>query len=228
MAENIDQLQHAFFEKEWARLKLSDEPGKSGWRTLVPAPDFVGFVTYLESNGIKGKALGLGCGGGRHAMLLAERGFDVYGIDFATPAIAMARANAEHAGLQIDFKRGDALDLPYNESFFDVVNDDGCLHHIDPAKWPLYVLNVARVLKSGGTLRIKAFSMNCAYYQQNVPKNSSTQWIFLKNSGHTYFFSEPNINSLFSKQFEIVQMEEKVHTQTADKKFFFVILKKQS
>ncbi len=226
-ADNIDQLQQAYYQDEWARIKLSDKPGKSGWRTLIPAPDFVEFIAYLKSNRIKGKVLDLGCGGGRHSMLLAKEGFGVYGIDFANSAISTAKANADKNNLRIDFRAGDALDLPYDDSFFDVINDDGCLHHIEPTQWPRYLRNVARVLKANGTLRIKAFSKNCNYYEENAPQELSSQWVHLKDSGYTYFFAEQDLRSLFAEHFEIVKLEEKAHTQTTDKKFFFVILKKR-
>jgi SAM-dependent methyltransferase len=224
--QNIDELQQAFYENEWGRLQLGNQPGTTGWRTLVPAPDFVEFVSDLKSGHVTGKVLDLGCGGGRHSLLLASEGFEVFGIDFARAAIDTAIANAKTARLTIDFRVGDALKLPYEDSFFDVVNDDGCLHHIDPEQWPVYVQNVARVLRPGGILRVKAFSLNCTYFKKNAAGKPVSQWIRLANSGFTYFFSESDIRTLFRGPFEIEKLEEKQHTETPDKRFFFVVLKK--
>ncbi len=39
---NGDDQQNCY-ENEWARIKLSEKPGKSGWGTLILAPDFTHF-----------------------------------------------------------------------------------------------------------------------------------------------------------------------------------------
>lgn len=93
-----------------------------------------------------------------------------------------------------------------------------------PHDWPIYLQNVTRVIKKDGVLRIKAFSRNCAYFEENAG-HSLSSWVQLKDSGYTYFFSERDIRQLFSKSFEILKLEENVHTETDDKKFFFVLLR---
>jgi ubiquinone/menaquinone biosynthesis C-methylase UbiE len=223
-----NNTQQAFYENEWSNITLNDAPGKSGWRTVVPAPDFVDFVTYLRENNVSGKALDIGCGGGRHSILLAQNGFKVSGLDFADSAIKQAKENAEKAGVasSIDFRAGDALDLPYNAAYFNLVNDDGCLHHIDPRQWDTYVRGIVRVLKAGGIFRVKAFSKNYAYYVKNSTAESSSQWLPLVDSGYTYFFNETDIRKLFANGFKEIRLEENFHTQTQDKKFFFGVFRK--
>jgi len=223
-----DPTQQAFYEREWEHITLGDMPGKSGWRTLVPAHDFVDFVEDLKKEVPTGRVLDLGCGGGRHAILLAQNGYQVSAVDFAAAAITQAKAGAEAAGVSsvIDFTVGDALALPYAADYFDVVNDDGCLHHIDPRDWNTYVQGIARVLKSSGILRVKAFSKHCAYYEQHLKPDSSSQWLHLAGSGYTYFFSKDDIQELFADRFEVIKLEENLHTQTDDKRFFFGVFKK--
>lgn len=41
------------------------------------------------------KVLDLGCGAGRHAMFLAENGFEAYGIDISENAILEAKKRAQ-------------------------------------------------------------------------------------------------------------------------------------
>ena len=223
--ESQDKEQNDYYDKEWSSLKLSTKPGRSGWRTSVPAPDFLQFIEWLKEQKIAGNALDLGCGAGRHSIVLAQSGFEVYGIDFAEAAVGMAREAAAKSDVSQNthFQAGNVLSLPYEDSFFDVVNDDGCLHHIDPQDWQTYTHAMRRVIKSGGILRVKAFSKNCDYFKQNSPTDS--QWVKLEDSGYTYFFSEQDIRQLFSQGFEIVRLEEKAHTQANDKKFFFVVIR---
>jgi len=51
--------------------------------------------------------LDVGCGRGRHALILAERGYDVIGLDLSERAIDVARSRAADAGLDVDFRVGD-------------------------------------------------------------------------------------------------------------------------
>jgi ubiquinone/menaquinone biosynthesis C-methylase UbiE len=224
--KGTDRQQRAYYSEEWRHLALSDKPGRSGWRTTVPAPDFVEFVGWLKRQKVSGRALDLGCGGGRHSILLAQAGFEVFGLDFAESAITVAAKNASDAGIAgvTHFETGNALALPYHDDYFDLVNDDGCLHHINPMDWPIYTRGVDKIIKRGGIFRIKAFSKNCEYFRQNSP--DGTQWVRLSDSGYTYFFSEQDIHRLFGNDYKFLKLEEKVHTQAGDKKFFFVVLRK--
>jgi SAM-dependent methyltransferase len=60
----------------------------------------------------------LGCGTGSLAVLLAEAGHDVCGIDLSTRMLDVARKKA--AGLPVDFRHGDAADPPRTQTY-DVV-----------------------------------------------------------------------------------------------------------
>ncbi|MFO0837756.1 MAG: class I SAM-dependent methyltransferase [Phycisphaerae bacterium] len=65
-------------------------------------------------------AVDLGCGTGRHAIWLAQRGADVTALDFSTAMIERARAKA--AGLPIRFEVHDlAQALPLADTSFDLV-----------------------------------------------------------------------------------------------------------
>jgi SAM-dependent methyltransferase len=51
--------------------------------------------------------LDLGCGTGRHAVLLAGRGFDVTGVDRSEAMLARAQQRAREAGASVEFRHGD-------------------------------------------------------------------------------------------------------------------------
>ena len=63
----------------------------------------------------------LGCGTGSLAVLLAEAGYDVSGLDVAAGMVTRARAKAAAAGVQADFAIGDAMTPPWPQGSFDVV-----------------------------------------------------------------------------------------------------------
>lgn len=65
--------------------------------------------------------LDVACGSGNVALAAARRYCKVAGIDFAPNLIERARMRAAAEGSEIDFRVGDAQDLPYPDESFDVV-----------------------------------------------------------------------------------------------------------
>ncbi len=66
--------------------------------------------------------LDVGCGRGRHALLLAERGYDVIGLDLSERALSVARSRAADAGLDVDFRVGDMREPVGTDCVDGVVN----------------------------------------------------------------------------------------------------------
>lgn len=63
----------------------------------------------------------LGCGTGTVSVLLAERGYDVTGIDLSPKMIDQARAKAQSAGHSVRFDVGNAAEPELELGRFDVV-----------------------------------------------------------------------------------------------------------
>ena len=80
-----------------------------------------------------GKALDLGCGSGLHAVTLAQRGWDVTGVDLIGKALHRARRRAAAAGVNATFVHADVTHLPTDTvgSGFDFFLDIGCFHGLD-------------------------------------------------------------------------------------------------
>jgi SAM-dependent methyltransferase len=64
-----------------------------------------------------GTALDLGCGSGRHAVLLAERGWQVTAVDFSDEALRQAREHARTRGVDVNWVHKDLLDYKPPGSF---------------------------------------------------------------------------------------------------------------
>jgi len=68
-----------------------------------------------------GKALDLGCGEGRNAIWLAERGWQVTGVDFSEVGLEKARRLASERGVEVNWLRADLLEYQPVEGAFDLV-----------------------------------------------------------------------------------------------------------
>jgi ubiquinone/menaquinone biosynthesis C-methylase UbiE len=87
--------------------------------------------------------LDVGTGTGRAALLFAQRGARVTGVDASAAMLAMARQRAMQEGVQIGFLPGDAHALGFASRSFDVVISLRVLMHA--ARWKDCVAELCRV-----------------------------------------------------------------------------------
>ncbi len=82
-----------------------------------------------------GSALDLGCGTGRWSVELAQRGWQVVGVDVVPKAIRAARRRALEAGVDVAFVEGDvtALRSASVGTGFSFILDVECLNHLNDA-----------------------------------------------------------------------------------------------
>lgn len=130
--------------------------GNAPWDTGIAPPEIVALAARLAP----GKALDLGCGTGASSIYLAQRGWQVTGIDFILAAIHKAQQKARAAHLSIDFRVGDVsrlegLRLP---GPFDLAVDVGCLHSLTPVQQQFYAKALAKLMRSGAIYALYAFA----------------------------------------------------------------------
>lgn len=103
---------------------------------------------------IEGKRiLDAGCGTGRWSIRLADKGAEVYGLDFSEGMISKARKKAGEIGLDIDFRQHDLTErLPFGDLFFDDILCSTVIESIQNIR-PLFE-EFGRVLRKDGVLVI--------------------------------------------------------------------------
>lgn len=132
----------AYWEAAYAR-------GADRWELGEPAPPLVALLN--DHPPPPGRVAVLGCGRGHDARLLARRGCEVWGFDFAEPAIREARELARHDDPAPRFEQRDLFTLPEAyPAFFDGIWEYTCFCAIDPARRSEYVSVVRRILKPDG------------------------------------------------------------------------------
>jgi ubiquinone/menaquinone biosynthesis C-methylase UbiE len=98
-----------------------------------------------------GQVLELGCGEGHIARLLAEKGYEVVGVDISPAAIQWAKEKTIDPGLKVEYLELDLTKpgvLPGNS--FDLIVDGNCLHCIINEDRKTFLANVHRLLKVKG------------------------------------------------------------------------------
>jgi SAM-dependent methyltransferase len=100
------------------------------------------------------RILDIGCGTGRHALELAGRGYAVVGVDLSESQLRRAREKAAARGLQVDFRRYDARELPFVSEFdLAIMLCEGAFPLMETDEMNFDILKgAARALKPGGKL----------------------------------------------------------------------------
>lgn len=119
---------------------LLDDEQRAAWTARVDAWAGVGPIDALD----------VGCGTGFFALLLTGLGHRTTGVDMAPAMLELARQKAASAGLDTDFRFGDAEQLPFPDGSFHLVIER---HVIWTLPRPTVALaEWARILRPGGHL----------------------------------------------------------------------------
>jgi SAM-dependent methyltransferase len=127
----------------------SYKSGELPWDTGEPELLLVEFVG--SGRVVPCRTLEIGAGTGTNALWLAERGFDVVGIDIAPLAVERAAVKLGGRDLRCCFHTLDFLAAEPPDPPFQFVFDRGCFHVFDePDERSRFASRVASILAPGG------------------------------------------------------------------------------
>jgi SAM-dependent methyltransferase len=151
--------------------------GQLPWDTGQPEPILVEFVT---SGRVKpSPALEIGAGTGTNAIWMAERGFDVLGVDVSPLAMENARTKSDGRALRCRFAALDFLAETPEGGPFQFVFDRGCFHVFDePDERQLFAAQVAAILAPGGLWLSLIGSTEGGPRDVGPPRRSAREVIF--------------------------------------------------
>ncbi len=160
----------------WAHL---DDRSEDASRPLARVKAEVEWVHSLAAR--PGKLLDLGCGVGRHALLFAERGWSVTGIDAAGPSVAYGRSEAADAGLEVQFLEADfrKYPLPYGQDL--ILLAYGTIGTLSPAEARRLVARCRRALAPRGLLVFDAFRR--PWFERQATAAGGKDWDVIPDQG---------------------------------------------
>ena len=119
-----------------------------------------------------GRALDLACGEGRNAVWLAERGWDVTGVDFSNVGLDKARRLAEARVVSVHWECADATEYtPAPEGSFDLVIV--MYLHLPEAARRIAFRHAAAAVAAGGTLLVVGHDITNRSVGWGGPKDSA-------------------------------------------------------
>ena len=150
--------QDVTLERKTSNLYTSLWEGYSEYEFLEESKKFI--LRRLKQDTvdmyIKDKVvLDLGCGSGRNSLALSMLGArKVVGMDYHKQSYARAEEMARSKKMNIEFREGNALQLPFENNEFDFVYSNGVLHHTKD--WKQSLSEYFRVMKTAGFIYLYA------------------------------------------------------------------------
>jgi 2-polyprenyl-3-methyl-5-hydroxy-6-metoxy-1,4-benzoquinol methylase len=193
---------------------------KIPWNLETP-PDLLKKIvdTHLDKTN---KIIEFGCGAGNYVVYLADKGFDLTGVDISSKAVDIAKNSAKENGVSCKFFVCDVLsdmtELPDN---YDFVYDWELLHHIFPEDREKYISNVYRLLKPEG-LYLSVFFSEVSPQFGGIGKYRKTPLNTI-----LYFSSESEILELVKPFFKVLELETvEIQGKHSPHKAIYALLKK--
>lgn len=136
-----------------------------GWRVIfngIYASETPGFSTAPNAllaaaveGRLPGRALDAGMGEGRNAVFLACEGWDVTGLEVADEGVAIARRNAEAAGVSITSVLESDATFDYGTARWDLIV---ATYQPFALTEPAYVARLRAALRPGGLVVVESFA----------------------------------------------------------------------
>ena len=146
---------------------LFADPFWRRWAERPPLPVTRNWIERIRRAGVK-RVYDLGCGMGRHTVLLASLGFDVVASDVSALAVEATRASLERSGLSAEVVEADMCGIPFADAAFDAVLSLDVLEHNTRSGLERAIGEVWRVLRSGGRM-LASFALRTRWLGKDEP-----------------------------------------------------------
>ncbi|WP_122760726.1 methyltransferase domain-containing protein [Pseudomonas viridiflava] len=125
--------------------------------------ELVNMLDCIKHYGPFSKSLDIGAATGRYPTLLAQQGIQAFGVDLEPMAVEFARKKSNGA-LNPQFHQGDARDLPFESTQFDLVTCMmGTAAHFPRQDVPTVMSEIHRCLVPGGFCVISTWDIECPH-----------------------------------------------------------------
>jgi len=194
-----------------------------------PQADTLRFLKFLKKEQkykVEDRSiLDLGCGTGRNANYLAERGNNVIGIEISKTALSLAKDRAQDLGVNVDYRLGDIGEkYDIEDDSIDIIIDVTSSNSLNDVGREIYLSEVNRVLKNDGYFFVRALCKDGNQNVKNLLKQSPGReydTYIIKEIGLTErVFSRDDFKKMYGKYFKILSLEKKTSYTTFNDRIY--------
>jgi ubiquinone/menaquinone biosynthesis C-methylase UbiE len=142
--------------------------------------------------------LDLGCGAGRHSILLGKEGFHVVALDISETALKTLDGRLKAASIaNVALVKHEMWDLPFIDGYFDGIICTNVLHHGKLVEIKQAIREVQRVTNKGALAFVVALS-TADFRKGNGKKLEPNTYVFTKGEERGiihHFFSRSELES---------------------------------
>lgn len=218
---------HIFWDSQW-----NYPEARKSWEipdTRIQKSLELMLVRYPDSAERKKiKVLDIGCGAGRHALLLSDAGFDVYACDASESSVVLVDRALSAKGIEDHVLKAGMTALPYESESFDWVIAWNVLYHGSFFDLIMATGEVQRVLKKGGRFEGAFISKRNAHFGSGIFIDEHT-WMddTVSDKAHPHCYtSRENLETLLAG-FRIVELEEYLQKNYADAWHWYLASEKE-
>ena len=192
-------------------------PWELAWRegrweeASPPLVEVVEFAKDLKRESAR-TILDLGCGAGRHSLLLGKQGFQVVALDISETALKTLDDRLKAASIaNVTLVKHEMWELPFIDDYFDGVICTNVLHHGRLVQIKQATTEVHRVMKEGASAFVVALS-TADFRKGNGKRLEPNTYVFTEGEERGiihHFFPRQELQSCFRK-FETVSFEERL------------------
>ena len=173
---------------------------KEGIFDKKPHPEIKKVTDFFYKNQTN-RILDLGCGAGRNLIYLADKGFELYGLDSSSTGLKYTINRLNEKKLSAHLTLHDMVSLPYGSEYFDAVISIQVIHHNIVKDIEVTVREITRVLKYKGLIWI---TMPVSKNEPGIKQKEIEPRTFIPLNGpekglEHHYFKEEEIPLLFSK-----------------------------
>jgi ubiquinone/menaquinone biosynthesis C-methylase UbiE len=179
--------------------------------------EFIESKTYSIPDG---KALDMGSGKGRNSIFLAQHGFEVEGVEFASSAVKMAQETVKKENLndKVHFiEQSVGEPLPFKDENFSLIIDMMTMHLLNAKEREMYAGEVVRLLKPNGYFvfyTILAESPAAQDLFKSSPGPEPNSYIVPQSQMIEKTFTHNELQQMF-KPLKVIKLEPRTQTTSA-------------
>lgn len=194
----------------WATVRGNE---RKPW--LTPDPEVIEFASHLRERSAR-RTYDLGCGLGRHTILLARAGFDVWATDLSRDGLIHTDKWLQREHLRGYTHMADLIVSPFPSNFFDGVVAFNVVYHATQEMVAVCLHEVRRTMRRGAELLVTFNSVESDDFGRGLKIDDYT---YTKVGGPEdgiphYFVDQREVERLLGA-FRIDKLEQR-HEDTVD------------